>query len=77
MLVTSSSSSGTSGRRTYPLATLREKDPEKLPPEVDPVHKEDFLSDGDFKTVFGVDRNEFESIPQWKKNNLKKKAGLF
>ncbi|KAK8742675.1 hypothetical protein OTU49_001619 [Cherax quadricarinatus] len=77
VLVTSSSSSGTSGRRTYPLATLREKDPEKLPPEVDPVHKEDFLSDGDFKTVFGVDRNEFESIPQWKKNNLKKKAGLF
>lgn len=39
VLVTSSSS-GSSGRRTYPLATLREKDPEKLPPEVEPTHKE-------------------------------------
>ncbi|XP_069174423.1 villin-1 isoform X2 [Procambarus clarkii] len=77
VLVTSSSSSGTSGRRVYPLATLREKDPEKLPPEVDPVHKEDFLSDSDFKSVFGVERDHFSSMPQWKRNNLKKKAGLF
>ncbi|KAG7164925.1 Villin-1-like 1, partial [Homarus americanus] len=77
VLVTSSSSGGSSGRRTFPLATLREKDSEKLPSEVDPVHKEDFLCDGDFKMVFGVDRDDFSSIPQWKRNNLKKKAGLF
>lgn len=76
VLVTSSGS-GTSGRRTYPLATLREKDPEKLPPEVDPVHKEDFLSDADFAAVFGVDRASIDSIPMWKRNNMKKKAGLF
>ncbi|XP_063596642.1 advillin-like [Penaeus indicus] len=76
VLVTSSGS-GTTGRRTYPLATLREKDPEKLPPEVDPVHKEDFLSDADFMSVFGVGRDGIDSIPMWKRNNMKKKAGLF
>lgn len=78
VLVTSSSSTGSSGgRRTYPLAILQEKDAEKLPPEIDAVHKEDFLSDADFKAVFGVEREAFDTIPQWKKNNLKKKAGLF
>lgn len=32
-------SGGTNGR-TYPLATLREKDPEKLPQGIDLLHKE-------------------------------------
>lgn len=76
-ILVTSSASGSSGRRTYPLATLREKDPEKLPPEVDPIRKEEYLCDGDFKHVFGVDRSDFESLPQWKRINLKKKAGLF
>ncbi|KAK3860884.1 hypothetical protein Pcinc_033095, partial [Petrolisthes cinctipes] len=68
---------GSTNGRTYPLATLREKDPEKLPQGVDPVHKENHLSDGDFKTVFGMNREAFDKIPQWKQMNLKKKAGLF
>ena len=41
VLVTSSFSSGSGrGKRTYPLAILKVKDAEKLPPEVDPKHKE-------------------------------------
>ncbi|XP_066975023.1 villin-1-like isoform X2 [Macrobrachium rosenbergii] len=76
VLVTSTAG-GSSGRRTYPVSVLREKDPEKLPQEVDPTRKEEYLSDPDFKTVFGVDREDYDSIPQWKRNNLKKKAGLF
>ncbi|XP_063843292.1 advillin-like isoform X2 [Scylla paramamosain] len=78
VLVTSSfSSSSGRGKRTYPLAILKVKDVEKLPPEVDPKHKEDFLSEADFQTVFGIDRDTYDELPQWKRINLKKKAGLF
>ncbi|KAG0721754.1 Advillin [Chionoecetes opilio] len=60
VLVTSSFSSGSSkGKRTYPIAILKVKDAEKLPPEVDPKNKEDFLSEGDFKTVFGCCPREY------------------
>ena len=41
VLVTSSFSSGsTKGKRTYPLAILKVKESDKLPPEVDPKNKE-------------------------------------
>lgn len=78
VLVTSSFSSGSGrGKRTYPLQILKVKDAEKLPPEVDPKNKEDFLSEADFKAVFGMDRDTYDKLPQWKRINLKKKAGLF
>lgn len=78
VLVTSSfSSSSNRGKRTYPLSILKQKDADKLPPEVDAKHKEDFLSEADFKAVFGIDRDDYEKLPQWKQINLKKKAGLF
>uniref|UniRef100_A0A0P4WDJ1 HP domain-containing protein n=1 Tax=Scylla olivacea TaxID=85551 RepID=A0A0P4WDJ1_SCYOL len=78
VLVTSSfSSTSGRGKRTYPLAILKVKDVEKLPPEVDPKQKEDFLSEADFLAVFGIDRDTYDELPQWKRINLKKKAGLF
>ncbi|XP_046398859.1 villin-1-like [Ischnura elegans] len=61
----------------YPLSVLLEKDPEKLPENVDPTCKELHLSEEDFKTAFNMSFSEYDSFPAWKKANLKKKAGLF
>lgn len=39
--------------------------------------KEVYLSDAEFKTVFGVSREEFNKFPGWKKTAEKKRVGLF
>ena len=39
--------------------------------------KEMYLSDADFETVFKMARAAFEAQPKWKKDDQKKKAGLF
>lgn len=44
---------------------------------VDPSRKEQFLSDADFATVFGMDKAAFAGMPKWKQQGAKKKAGLF
>jgi len=36
-----------------------------------------YLTEEDFKSVLGVSMNEYKALPAWKKNDLKKKAGLF
>lgn len=61
----------------YTLSVLQEKDPEKLPSEVDPVCKEVYLHDSEFERVFKMERSAYESLPVWKRQDLKKKAGLF
>lgn len=38
---------------------------------------QDYLSDVEFKTLLGTSRLEFEELPKWRQNELKKKAGLF
>ncbi|KAL7643355.1 UNVERIFIED_CONTAM: hypothetical protein RMT77_006647 [Armadillidium vulgare] len=68
---------GSGTRKTYPLSTLIVTDPDKLPLGVDPTSKEEFLCDSDFMKVFAIDRDSFNELPQWKRINLKKKAGLF
>jgi len=77
ILVTPSGSGSGSGARTYPIAVLREQDPEKLPEGVDPIRKEDYLCEGDFITVFGCSREEYEKMPKWKRDNKKKAAAIF
>ena len=47
------------------------------PDSVDPARKEDYLSDAEFIKVFDMNRDDFESLPNWKKQNLKKKVNLF
>jgi len=47
------------------------------PDTIDPSRKEDYLSDSEFIKVFDMNRDELESLPNWKKQNLKKKANLF
>jgi len=47
------------------------------PADVDPTCKERYLVDEEFHTVFGMACSEFERMPKWKQQNLKKKAQLF
>lgn len=49
----------------------------KLPPGVDPLNREQSLSDDEFFVVFGMDKDSFYSLPGWKRTKLKKDAGLF
>jgi hypothetical protein len=39
--------------------------------------QEEYLSDDDFKTHLGVDREAYTKLPQWKKLQLKKGKMLF
>ena len=47
------------------------------PPGVAPHEKEKYLSDDEFCSAFGMKRSDFDALPKWKKQNAKKKAGLF
>ena len=53
------------------------KSAESRPKEVDPKRKEQYLSDEEFKRLFGVDKAEFNALPLWKRAEHKKKHGLF
>lgn len=60
-------------RKKYSLEDLRTK---KLP-DVSATEKEEYLNDEDFVAAFGLERDDFMKLPAWKRNDLKKKAGLF
>ncbi|XP_075927117.1 supervillin isoform X3 [Petromyzon marinus] len=59
---------------TYSLAQLTTR---PLPPGVDPLKLERYLSDVDFQSVLNMSREEYHSIPLWKQATLKKEVGLF
>jgi len=40
-------------------------------------YQEEYLSDAEFEQVFGIDKEEFKSMPAWKRINAKKSKGLF
>ncbi|XP_064475215.1 advillin-like [Ornithodoros turicata] len=61
----------------YPLAALQVKNPEELPPYVDPANKEVYLADADFERLFKMPYESFDKLPGWKKLEMKKKVGLF
>jgi hypothetical protein len=61
----------------YPLEVLIEKDTDKLPGDVNPALKELHLSEADFQSIFKQDYKSFAGLPNWKKQQLKKSAGLF
>jgi len=63
--------------KKYPLEALQEKEPEKLPADVNPALKEVHLNEEDFQTIFKMDYKAFSDLPQWKRQQLKKAAGLF
>ncbi|XP_014270884.1 actin-binding LIM protein 2 isoform X3 [Halyomorpha halys] len=49
----------------------------RLPPDVDRCNLERHLSEAEFETLFQCTRSEFYRLPQWKRNDLKKRARLF
>lgn len=50
---------------------------EALPEGVDPLQKEQYLAPDEFQQIFNMSKDEFNGLPKWKQNNLKKKAKLF
>ncbi|XP_041835874.1 advillin [Melanotaenia boesemani] len=61
----------------FPLDTLVNKVANELPKGVDPTQKEKHLSDADFITVFGITKDDFAKLPQWKQLNIKKAKKMF
>uniref|UniRef100_A0A096MAR1 Advillin n=1 Tax=Poecilia formosa TaxID=48698 RepID=A0A096MAR1_POEFO len=61
----------------FPPDMLVNKQPDELPEGVDPSAKEKHLSDADFASVFGLSKDMFVSLPQWRQLKLKKEKGLF
>ena len=59
-----------------PSPTHAEEKP-SLPQGVDPLHKEQALSDSEFFNVFGMDKIDFYALPAWKRTNKKKEKGFF
>ena len=63
------------GRVTYPLQALRTG--VAWPPGVGADGREEYLSDGDFETVFAMSRAAYTQLPAWKRANLRRQADLF
>ncbi|XP_063329165.1 advillin isoform X1 [Pelmatolapia mariae] len=63
--------------QSFPPDALRNKLASELPEGVDPKQKEKYLSDSDFTTVFGMTKDQFVSLPQWKQLKMKKEKGMF
>eukprot|EP01095_Lingulamoeba_sp_RSL-Kostka_P016222 TRINITY_DN785_c1_g4_i1.p1 TRINITY_DN785_c1_g4~~TRINITY_DN785_c1_g4_i1.p1 ORF type:complete len:277 (-),score=128.19 TRINITY_DN785_c1_g4_i1:22-852(-) len=60
----------------YPLEVLQAK-AELLPSDVDPMKREEFLSDDEFQEHFKVPKQEFAKSPLWKRKKQKKDLQLF
>mmetsp|Transcript_169401 Transcript_169401/g.411843 ORF Transcript_169401/g.411843 Transcript_169401/m.411843 type:complete len:90 (-) Transcript_169401:98-367(-) len=45
--------------------------------DVNPQAKETYLSDAEFQEVFKMDKAAFEKLPKWKRQDAKKKVGIF
>jgi len=48
-----------------------------LPPGVDPVRRESYLTDTEFLARFGMTKVEFGRLPKWRQANKKKELALF
>ncbi|PPD94035.1 hypothetical protein GOBAR_DD08947 [Gossypium barbadense] len=44
---------------------------------IDLKRREAYLSDNEFQTVFGMEKEAFYKLPKWKQDLKKKKVGLF
>lgn len=49
----------------------------RLPPDVDRCHLERHLSNEEFQWLFNCDRFDFYRLPEWRRNELKRRARLF
>ncbi|XP_067623216.1 villin-like protein quail [Eurosta solidaginis] len=60
----------------YPIVILQQEI-DLLPPEVNPLKREVHLTHDDFVSLFNMSFWEFDELPAWKKQELKKKFKLF
>ncbi|CAI5659164.1 unnamed protein product [Oreochromis niloticus] len=61
----------------YEMLTVSNRGRVKLPRDVDRTRLERHLSPESFLHIFGMDVQEFDRLPLWKRNDMKKKADLF
>ncbi|CAK9109442.1 unnamed protein product [Durusdinium trenchii] len=61
--------------RKYPHEELKVS--RGKPPDVDPAKRELYLSESDFKSIFGMTIWDFQKLPKWKQQNAKKAKDLF
>ncbi|XP_067553261.1 advillin isoform X2 [Pseudorca crassidens] len=61
----------------YPVEVLLKNQSQELPEDVNPARKENYLSEQDFVSVFGITRGQFVALPGWKQLQMKKEKGLF
>ncbi|XP_051925478.1 actin-binding LIM protein 1-like [Hippocampus zosterae] len=61
----------------YEMLTVANRGRVKLPREVDRTRLERHLSPDSFFDIFGMAIKEFDRLPLWKRNDMKKKAHLF
>jgi hypothetical protein len=62
--------------KIYPIHLLMTSN-YRLPNDADRCNLERHLDDPDFQLVFEMTRPEFYRLPQWKRNDLKKRVKLF
>ena len=73
-VVSSGDDNGAAGQ-TYSYEQL--KHPGPFPAGIDVTRRETYLSAGDCEKLFGMTAEALAQMPKWKRNNLKKKVGLF
>nr|XP_046233248.1 actin-binding LIM protein 1-like isoform X3 [Scatophagus argus] len=61
----------------YEMLTVANRGRMKLPKDVDRTRLERHLSPDSFFEIFGMEIHEFDKLPLWKRNDMKKKANLF
>ena len=59
---------------TFSLAELKEM---KGADGIDPTVKEKYLSNSDFQELFDMGKDAFAAMPLWRRQQAKKKVGLF
>eukprot|EP00051_Salpingoeca_urceolata_P003255 m.56380 g.56380 ORF g.56380 m.56380 type:complete len:830 (-) comp12608_c0_seq1:214-2703(-) len=60
--------------KVYSYEVLTQKN---LPEGVDPLKKEQYLSDDEFVKYVGMDKEAYSKVPAWKQRKIKMKANLF
>ncbi|XP_036936351.1 actin-binding LIM protein 1-like isoform X1 [Acanthopagrus latus] len=61
----------------YEMLTVANRGRAKLPRDVDRTRLERHLSPDSFFEIFGMEIQEFDRLPLWKRNDIKRKANLF
>ncbi|XP_008301493.1 actin-binding LIM protein 1-like isoform X3 [Stegastes partitus] len=61
----------------YEVLAVTNRGRVKLPKDVDRTRLERHLSPDSFFEIFGMEIKEFDRLPLWKRNDMKKRANLF